>query len=918
MKNKNGITVLLVILALASGAANMVKANPDPSISLLETDSSEYNPLDSVIISAVVSNPDPTGYDLQIQFTVINPSLDIVHSDVQDFYLDGASDTIRSTMFQLQPYAEPGTYTVEAVLLLLGTPVDTRTTSFTVKTVEEGIITHLSTDKGSYNQGETASVMCQVKNIGNVQMDYKLIFEVISSSDVIVYTETKYVSNIDPGDTANTGIVFSITSSYAPGTYTLNVSLYTVSDTFLDYSYVTFGVETAPSYQLSLDVETPVKTCNVGDSVPITVTLRNFNGDVTGVLTVKAGLKIVSSQIVSLSAGDSETYMFTWTAEGQGTVIIMAIFQAGDYTVTDKTFVYVSSKPNVQILSVIVEPSIVGQNQYVELSIIVKNYDTATVNAIAHVTITKCGVHKVYEQDYCLTIPPCRHEFFLGRVNTNCWEPGEYKVKVELYQYECHNLLSTCTGSFILEACEGKITVHTDKDQYRQGQEVHITVVTEVSGFKPEVLVEILSPSGSKLTSLTYTGEEGTYTKDLTYKLPSNAELGIYTVRGVITQCNIESKTTFRVRVYDPLIVNVMIPERVKAGQQGKISVNLRNIGEENLDSLTIELNLQFPEWLQDEGSKRMSMRPYDEKDVTFYFKIPFETNISQLSASITLYIDGRVISRYTANIMIERPTIILNVEKHISEIDGTTVEITLENMGDITVENVIVEDQLPEGFKPLNVVEGTVKGDTIEWVVSLNPLETLTLRYSIVQEEPLSEGLLELPAATAYIPLTGETVESNTVTLHMKSQIKIEETRRSSLMTIEGVMIIENTGNATGTIHQEVKVPVLSLTLGNPSPSLSIGTIKWDVTVDPGGKKVLSYKTYRLEIPVATVILLAISGRLISHRKSRKAVAHEALDVKREKLRRLEKLYVKGEISRETYLRLKEELETRDKNLSN
>lgn len=912
MENKTGILALMVIFTLASSMVNIVKASPDPSISLLETDSSEYNPLDNVIISAVVSNPDPTGYDLQIQFIVYNPSLDVIHSDTQNFYLDGASDTIRSTMFQLQSYAEPGTYMVDATLLVLGTPVDTETTTFDVKTMEEGIITHLSTDKGSYNQGETASVMCQVKNIGNVQTDYKLVFEVVGPSDTTVYTETKYVSNVDPGDVANTGIVFSITPSYTAGTYTLNTSLYTASDVFLDYSYVTFGVETAPSYQLSIDVETPIKTCNVGDNVPITVTLRNFNGDVTGILTVKAGMETVSSQTVSLPAGCSETYMFTWTAKGQGTVIIMAIFQAGDYTITDKTFVYVSYKPNVQILSVIVEPSVVGQNQYVELSIIVKNYNTATINALAHVTITKCGVQKVYEQDYCLTIPPCRHEFFLGRVNTNCWEPGEYKVKVELYLYECHNLLSTCTGSFLLEACEGKITVHTDREQYRQGQEVHITVVTEVSGFKPEVLVEILSPSGSKLTTLTYTGDEGTYTKDLTYKLPPNAELGIYTVRGVITQCNIESKTTFRVRVYDPLIVNVMIPERVKAGQQGKISVNLRNIGEEYLDSLTIELNLQFPDWLHGEESQRLTMRPYDEKDVEFLFKVPFETNVSKLSASITLYIDGRMISRYTADIMIERPAIILKIEKHISRIDGLTVEITLENAGDIAIENIIVEDQLPEGFKPSNIGEGTIKDNRIEWTVTLNPSETLTLRYGMVQEEPLSEGLLELPAATAYIPLTGETVESNTAILRLKPQVKIEETSRSSLMVIEGVIIIENTGNATGTIQHEVKVPVLSLTIGSPRPSLSIGAIKWSVNIEPGEKKVLTYKTYRLEIPIGVAILIAVSGKLAFRRRLHADTAQKKREVQSEKLRRLEELYVKGEISRETYLRLKEELEAR------
>jgi hypothetical protein len=138
----------------------------------------------------------------------------------------------------------PGNYTATLVSMITGSPVTLAAASFTVNPVPTVVNVSLTTDKPSYDPGDTLHESTAVQYVsGAGPLPNVVVTATITNpANVVINTDSKTIASVSPGATATTTFDWPVTSSLAPAAYTLSVVVKDAGGTTLVQKTSTFAI----------------------------------------------------------------------------------------------------------------------------------------------------------------------------------------------------------------------------------------------------------------------------------------------------------------------------------------------------------------------------------------------------------------------------------------------------------------------------------------------------------------------------------------------------------------------------------------------------------------------------------------------------------------------------------------------------
>jgi uncharacterized membrane protein len=240
----------------------------------------------------------------------------------------------------------PGNYTAMLVSMITGSPVTLATTTFTVNPVPIVLNVTLTTDKPTYDCNDTLHETTSVQYTSGpgALANVSVVATITNSSNTVVNTDSKSIVSIAPGTTTSTSFNWTVTSSVAPGLYTLNVvvkdsggvTLAQKSSTFTIRSSAVSGVGITGTLTASASVAQ-------GDSLPISATISdNGNAALTdasfAVKIASDTLSFTLSVAVNGSGNKSLSYVTTPLPPATYTATLVSMITGAQVTLATASF----------------------------------------------------------------------------------------------------------------------------------------------------------------------------------------------------------------------------------------------------------------------------------------------------------------------------------------------------------------------------------------------------------------------------------------------------------------------------------------------------------------------------------------------------------------------------------------------------
>jgi subtilase family serine protease len=292
----------------------------DLIVTALNANSSSYDAGDTITITATIQNQ---GLRSAGGFYVSLTSADLPTQAQYVSSLSAGASTNVSFTYTAPQYGTNKSVTVTATADSTGAIPEsnesnnTRSTSFTVRSLPDLIVSALSPDKTQYLPGETISIAATVRNQGSVSASG---FSV-SLTSANLATQTKYVASLAAGTSVNVTFTYTapqLTSSTAITVTATADSSGAVAETDEGNNTrsVSFTVLALPDLTVaSLTGDKPAY--EAGETVTISATLKNIGPTTSAATTVRLTVPNIgtySKNVSTLAAGASQTVRFTFTA----------------------------------------------------------------------------------------------------------------------------------------------------------------------------------------------------------------------------------------------------------------------------------------------------------------------------------------------------------------------------------------------------------------------------------------------------------------------------------------------------------------------------------------------------------------------------------------------------------------------------
>jgi subtilase family serine protease len=325
--NNSGLQRIIVAKpAVYNDAKNVVRSFSTPQIyadlivSALSSNASTYDAGDTITITATIQNQ---GLRSAGGFSVALTSADLpTQTKSVSSLAAGASTTVTYT-YTAPQFSANKSVTVTATADSTGVIAEsnennnTRSTTFTVRSLPDLIVSALTSDKAQYLPGDTITITATVQNQGATAAGG--FYVSLASPDLA--TQTKYVSSLAAG--ASTTITFTYTASQYTASKTITVTATADSTGIIAETNENNNTQSATFTVLVLpDLTVSALTCDkpayeAGETVTVSATVKNDGTTPTAATTVRLtvpGIGVYSKSVSALNAGASQTVPFTFTA----------------------------------------------------------------------------------------------------------------------------------------------------------------------------------------------------------------------------------------------------------------------------------------------------------------------------------------------------------------------------------------------------------------------------------------------------------------------------------------------------------------------------------------------------------------------------------------------------------------------------
>jgi len=194
---------------------------------------------------------------------------------------------------------------------------NTRSTSFTVRSLPDLIVSALSADKSQYMPGDTITVTATVANQG--QRSAGGFYVALTSPDLSA--QSKYVSSLAAGGSTN--IIFTYTASQYTSNKSITVTATADSTGVIAETNENNNTRSATFTVLALPDLTVTSLAGdkalyeAGETITITASIKNIGASASPATTVRLSVPNIgaySKSISALGAGASQVATFTFTA----------------------------------------------------------------------------------------------------------------------------------------------------------------------------------------------------------------------------------------------------------------------------------------------------------------------------------------------------------------------------------------------------------------------------------------------------------------------------------------------------------------------------------------------------------------------------------------------------------------------------
>ena len=187
-------------------------------------------------------------------------------------------------------------------------------------------------------------------------------------------------------------------------------------------------------------------------------------------------------------------------------------------------------------------------------------------------------------------------------------------------------------------------------------------------------------------------------------------------------------------------------------------SVTVRNSGQ--ADAVNVDLNIDAPFSVKSGSLKyhyeRIKQGDSVTEDITFILPVSTEDKTYSIFANVSAYdvknLPYPVNSSKQISVVVD-PEWSMSLRKTTLEKiylkDSAMVSVTMKNNGKIDINNVTIEDSIPQGFK-------LVSNTSLHWVASIPAGGEWNYRYLVAPEEPNANGVV-FPVATAEFKVNQE-----------------------------------------------------------------------------------------------------------------------------------------------------------------
>ncbi len=292
----------------------------DLVVSALSANASTYNAGDTITVTATIQNQglrSAGGFSVSLT----SPDLTTQTKSVSSLAA-GASTTVTYT-YTAPQYSANKSVTVTATADSTGVIAEsnennnTRSTTFTVRSLPDLTVSALSSNKTQYLPGEAITITATVQNQGATAASG---FSVSLTSPDLT-TQTKHVSSLAAG--ASTTVTFTYTAAQYTASRTITVTATADSTGAIAETNENNNTRSASFTILALpDLTVSTLTCDkaayeAGETVTVSATVKNAGATPSAATTVRLtvpGIGVYSKSVAALNAGASQTVSFTFVA----------------------------------------------------------------------------------------------------------------------------------------------------------------------------------------------------------------------------------------------------------------------------------------------------------------------------------------------------------------------------------------------------------------------------------------------------------------------------------------------------------------------------------------------------------------------------------------------------------------------------
>jgi len=292
----------------------------DLIVSALSSNASSYDAGDTITVTATIQNQ---GLRSAGGFSVALTSADLPTQTKSVSSLAAGASTIVTFTYTAPQYSANKSVTVTATADSTGAITEsnennnTRSTTFTVRSLPDLIVSALTSNKAQYLPGDTITITATVTNQGATAAGG--FYVALTSADLT--TQTKSVSSL--AASASTTVTFTYTAPQYTASRSITVTAAADSTGVITEINENNNTRSASFTILALpDLTVSALTCDkaayeAGETVTVSATVRNAGATPSAVTTVRLtvpGIGVYSKSVVALNAGVSQTVPFTFTA----------------------------------------------------------------------------------------------------------------------------------------------------------------------------------------------------------------------------------------------------------------------------------------------------------------------------------------------------------------------------------------------------------------------------------------------------------------------------------------------------------------------------------------------------------------------------------------------------------------------------